>query len=152
MKAAKNDAQLFANILPDLKKTMELIAKDTQELWKSYLKSNFYDAHEESDSYTRTYQLLESIVYTKPEFIGDGFRVQLYADMSLLTQAINGDFIQHKQADFPLYQLIEEGYHIFGSGWVNGAYAFEDVLNDLNNKNYFLDKLNNYIKNISILK
>lgn len=140
-KFAKNDTELFSMMNFKLRESLELMAQDITERWKELLWQNFYLKHAESDTYKRTYEIYNSIVYAKPVAVKNGFMVQIYADMNILSQAINGNFIQHKQADFPLYQLIEEGYHIFGNGWVEGAFAFQEVLNELKNGNFFKDEL-----------
>lgn len=125
----------------ELRKSLTILAEDIKNRWQDLLWENFYQKHSESEYYKRTYEILNSIVYTKPVPYKNGYMIKIYADMGVLNLAINGNFIQHKQADFPLYQLIEEGYHIFGNGWVDGSFAFKELLEELERGDFFRNEL-----------
>lgn len=136
----KNDKQLEAVMLKDLERFMKNKSQEILERWRDLLVSNWYNAHDESEYYSRTYEFLTSLTSTGLQPIPHGFEVLIFFDTDTMNIKPNGGFIQHAQRDI-LPTLIEEGYSVFGKKYYDGAHAFAELIQELEDKNYFLDDL-----------
>jgi len=136
-----NDQQLMALMMADLEKFMRKKSEEILQRWRDLIWENWYEAHAESENYTRTYEFFTSLVSSGLRKVKNGYDVVLYFDTSMMSIERNGNFIQHIQREI-LPNLIEEGYHVYNSGKsFEGAHAYEQLILELKSKNYFLDDL-----------
>jgi len=138
----RTEQELFKLMMEDLRKVMILKSEEILDRWRDLIMQNWYNKHPESNNYNRTYELLASLTSSGLKQIPNGYEVLLYFDTGLMHIERNGTFIQHIQRDI-LPDLIEEGYHVFGGKQLEGANAYGELMSELNEKNYFLDEIQN---------
>ena len=135
----RSEQELFKLMMEDLRKTMTRLSDKILKRWRELIMQNWYEAHDESPYYTRTYEFVESLTSTGLMPIKNGYEVLIYFDTNMMSVKPNGLFIQHEDRMI-LPSLIEHGYEVFGKK-IDGAYYFEDLIEELGSRNYFLDEL-----------
>ena len=140
----KNEQQLISLMMADLERTMSNLSEKILNRWKDLIWTNWYEAHDESPYYKRTYEFFTSLVSSGLRRIPNGYEVEIYFDTNLMTLGQNGGFIQHIDREY-LPEIIDEGYTVYGKTF-EGAHAFEELIDELESKNYFLNEIKKEFK------